>query len=67
MVARAPHSVSIVTTHLMNEIRIHGPRFVAQNRFGLAARFEEKGDHEWAERLEREGEVALELVPKLVA
>lgn len=64
MVACSPHFVPFVTTGLMAEIQRHGPAIVAQNRMYRANLLDWKGDHEEAQRLEREGDIALELVSK---
>jgi hypothetical protein len=53
-----------ITSRLMAEVKRHGSRVVMQNRYGRAAILEENGHHEEAECLEREGDIALELVAK---
>ena len=53
-----------ITGHLLAEVKRHGPGVTAQNRFGRATLFETQGDHEEAERLAREGQLALALVGK---
>lgn len=54
-----------VNSDLMAEIRRHGPELVAQNRMFRANRLDSMGQHEEANTLEHEGDVALALVGKL--
>lgn len=52
----------VVTAALLEEIRKNGAALVAQNRMFRANLFGECGDYEEAQRLEREGDLALELI-----
>lgn len=52
----------VVTAALLEEIRKNGAALVACNRMFRANIFTNEGDYEEAQRLEREGDLALGLV-----